>query len=484
MTSFRPNSWSTGLPPTGTTCGGAQALPAPAACRRTVLENGIRIITERVPEARSVALGILIDAGPRQESLEQCGLAHLTEHLLFQGTSNRDALRIARDLDLAGGHTGAFTARDYTCYHATVLDDHCTYALDLLGDLLLNSIFPEESLRREKQAILREIDSDHDAPHVRVNDLLKELAWAGHSLGRPIPGWPDSVQGLTREDVIYFVHEHYLPDRILIAAAGHLDHDDFVAQARDAFWRLLGASEQRDGLPPAHHSGIRIEHRALSQAYFALGIPAGGYAHEGRYALHVLTSLLGVGSSSRLFRQVREERGLVYDIGAEYHAYRDAGLVVIQGSTAPEQLRAVLELTLLELARLAWSAEPVSDEELWKARMQLRSQHLLAGESSSTRMSRLATQEFYFGRALAGEEILQGIAQVDGTALQRLRHDWLAPALTQIALAIVGPEAPVSYGLESLTDLLDQFGTPSAAPASEPSRAAGRVASRLGLPPL
>jgi predicted Zn-dependent peptidase len=478
MTSFRPNSWSTGLPPTGAASGGTRALPAPAGCRKTVLENGIRIVTQRLPGARSVSLGVLIDAGPRQEGPAQCGLAHLTEHLMFQGTSNRDALRIARDLDLAGGHTGAFTARDYTCYHATVLDDHCTYALDLLGDLLLNSIFPEESVRREKQTIRREIDSDHDAPHVGVNDLLKEQAWNGHRLGRPIAGWPDSMDGLTREDVIFFVHEHYLPDRILVAAAGNLDHDDFVAQARDAFWRLLGESDQASGPPPVYHSGVRIEHKALSQAYFALGLPAGGYAHEGRDALHVLTSLLGVGSSSRLFRQVREERGLVYDIGAEYHAYRDAGLVVIQGSTAPEHLRAVLELILLELARLAWSAEPVSDEELWKGRMQLRSQQLLGGESSSTRMSRLATQEFYFSRVLADEEILQGIALVDGDALQQLRHDRLASALTRIALAVVGPEAPACYSPETLTDLLDQFGSPPAAPASAPNSRA-RSALRL-----
>jgi predicted Zn-dependent peptidase len=208
--------------------------------QQTTLENGIRVVTESMPEARSLSIGILIDAGPRDESPGQGGLAHLTEHALFQGTSSRDARQIARLMDLAGGQVGAFTTRDYTCFHATVLDDYRTYALDLFGDVLLNSTFPAEALERETQSILSEISAAWDAPFERAGQLLKALAWPNHPLGRPVAGWADTVAALTREDVIYFVHQNYLPNRLIIAAAGHVEHLDFVAQVRVAFWRLLG----------------------------------------------------------------------------------------------------------------------------------------------------------------------------------------------------------------------------------------------------
>ncbi len=424
--------------------------------RKTTLENGIRVVTETMPEARSIAIGVVIDAGPRDEAPEQSGLAHLTEHALFQGTSSRDGLQIARWMDVAGGHIGAFTARDYTCLFATVLDDNRTYAIDLLADLLLNSTFPAEHLEREKQAILRELDGSHDAPAARVNQLLKAQVWPDHPLGRPVAGRPETVRALGRADVIYFVHEHYLPDRLIVAAAGSVDHADFLAQVRDGFWRLLGEGPRPDAAAAGHRPGAALEHAAVSQAYFALGLPAFPYAHAGRYALHVLNNLLGGGVSSRLFRRLREERGLVYQIGSEYHAYRDGGLLTVEGSTAPEHLVPVLGLCLLELVRLA-GGEPVGEEELWKARMNLRSHHLLGDENTNTRMSRLATQELYFGRHLPSEEVLAGVGGVDAAALGRLTADVLAHALPRAAVAVVGPETPDAFDRTGLEALLADF---------------------------
>ena len=187
---------------------------------KTTLENGIRIITDTMDNVRSIAMGVLVDAGPRDERAGEEGMAHLAEHLMFQGTSNRAAFEIASLMDMAGSSIGAFTSRDYTCYSATVLDDYRTYILELLGDILLNSVFPPANLESEKKAILREIPMSKDNPYERANSLMRSGVWGEHPLGRAIAGTPDTVQNFTREDVIYFVHENYLPGRMIIAAAG------------------------------------------------------------------------------------------------------------------------------------------------------------------------------------------------------------------------------------------------------------------------
>jgi predicted Zn-dependent peptidase len=399
-------------------------------------------------------MGFLIDAGPCSEQTHQSGLAHLTEHLLFQGTSNRNARQIARLMDLTGGQIGGFTTRDYTCYFALVLDEHRTYALDLFGDLFLNSTFSEKSLQREKEAILREMDAGRDAPDRRVHDLLKAHAWSGHPLGRTIAGSRESIERLSREDVIYFFHEHYTPDRMILAAAGQVEHQDFAAQARDAFWRLLG---DRDVIPPSRpvfHGGIVLEEAAVAQAYFALGIPAPAYGHADRYGIHVIATVLGGGMSSRLFRRLREERGLVYHVAAEYHAYRDAGMLVVEGSTAAEELQEVLTIILTEIQQLSSGVAILDDEEIWKATLQIRRQHLLDAENTNIRMSRLATQELYFGRHFPANEVLADIEAIDGSVLNRLMREWLAPALKQAAVAVVAPEAKNHYSTAGLANLV------------------------------
>lgn len=422
--------------------------PGPALGRRgplygkTSLENGIRVVTESMAEARTLSIGIVVEAGPRDERPEQAGLAHLTEHALFQGTSSRDAIQIARLIDSAGGQMGAFTTRDYTCYHATVMDDYRTYVLDLFGDLLLNSTFPGENLQREKQSILREIDGNRDAPRSRVEARMRAITWPGHPLGRPIAGRPETVEALTREDVIYFLHEHYHPNRIIIAAAGNVEHADFVAQVRDAFWRLIGESRPARPEPAEYRPGIASESAPVSQAYFSLGLPAFPFAHPDRHELHVLNNVLGGGISSRLFRRVREERGLVYDIGSEYQAYRDNGLLLVEGSTAPGCLASVLELTLDVIEGLASGSDPVQEEELWRAKMHIRGQHSIGSESTYTRMSRLATQELYLGRQVPSDIVLSLVEAVDCETLQRLAGDWLREALGRATIAVVGPETP------------------------------------------
>jgi predicted Zn-dependent peptidase len=312
--------------------------------KKSTLEHGLRVVTEKMPGQRSISMGILINAGPRDESVEQVGLAHLVEHVMFCGTSSRNATQIARLIDEAGGHMGGFTARDYTCYSATVLDEYFTYALDLFGDILLNSIFPQKSIDREKNAILREIEASGDRPYERAHDLLKAFAWPDHPLGRSITGSIRTISSLTREDIIYFVNENYLPNRIIVSAAGNIHHDDFVAQVRDAFWRMMDQNQPATHSTPNYQSGVTVEHVPVSQVYFALGLRLFPYADPERYGFHMLNNILGGGISSRLFRRVREKRGLVYHISSEYHAYWDGGMLVIEGCTAPENILEVLHM--------------------------------------------------------------------------------------------------------------------------------------------
>ena len=393
------------------------------AVRKTVLDNGISIVTEHVPNSHSVSMGILFDCGPQSESPTQSGLAHFCEHMLFQGTSNRNSTEINRFIDEVGGRVGAFTTRDFTCFVASVLGDYSYHALDLLGDLLLNSTFPEEHIERERQAIVCEIQSENDVPQRRAQDNLKNLVWPDQALGRPIAGDPESVARLTREDAIYFVHRHYTPDRMTIAAVGAVNHDDYVAQARDVFWRLFGEDNPPQYPRVASRPGFSFESSATKQAYFSIGIPSLPYTHESRYALHVLNEIIAGGSSSRLFQKLRDEAGLVYEIGSEYHAYRDAGPIVIEGSTLPENLYRVVGTILDEVHALAVWDKPADEEELNRSKTRIRSSHLMSGEDLETRMGRLASQQLYFGRPLPTDEITSQIDAVDVAALRSLARD-------------------------------------------------------------
>ena len=360
-------------------------------------------------------------------------------------------------MDVAGGQMGAFTARDYTCFNANVLDEYLTYATELFGDMLLNSDFPDENIEREKQAVLREIGLTRDTPTERVHQQLKQLMWPSQALGRAVHGNSESVERLTANDVRSFVRQHYTPDRIIIAAAGNVEHDALVDQIRDGFWRLTGTRPARKTTRSRFRSGVTLDASPVSQAYFAIGLEAPAYCAADRYQLFLLNSVLGGGMSSRLFRKLREERGLVYGISSELHAYRDAGAWVIEGSSAPEHLRTVVALAILELHQLATFETAIDEEELWTAKMQVRGQHLLAADNAHTRMSRLATQELYFGRQIPEAEILAEIETVTIADLQQTCRKQLLPAVDQLALSVVGPEASECYSQETLENLLGEF---------------------------
>ena len=407
-----------------------------------LLENGIRVITEQMPGSRSISIGVMVKAGPRDEQPHKAGLAHLLEHALFHGTSSRTSGEIARMIDTMGGRVAAFTGRDYTCFSAVVMDDHRTYVMDLLSDVLLNSVFPEQKLEYEKKVIISECEMEKDHPAERALSLLKSTMWQNHPLGMSIEGNSKTIAELTREDVIYFLHSHYLPDRITIAVAGNLDHEDIVAQVRDCFWRLKGHSEIDNPEKPLFTNGFVREDKDSSQAYFAVGLQAPSYDYLERYPVHIFNTVLGGGLSSRLYRKIREEKGLVYDIHSEYHAYMETGALVVSGSSRPDIVFSVVDEVIEILHGMVTGTDPVSEEELWQAKLYNIGQHHIDSEDPYSRMSRLLTQHFYFGRELPAEEVIQGLESVSTDSVAAVCGNLFMPFSDQVAASVVGPLKP------------------------------------------
>jgi predicted Zn-dependent peptidase len=381
------------------------------AVRRTTLENGVVVVTNRSTNSNVVALGVMVDAGPENDPPGKNGLAHLVEHAMFLGTSERTSAEIARFIDDAGGEINAFTSRDYTCYQALVARDYATYALDLLGGSLLNATFDENALELEKQAIANEIQQSKDDPQTRVHMMLRREAFQSGPLRRSIAGETQDVARITREDVVYFVQENYAPERIAVSAVGDIDHDDFVAQARDAFWRLTGSSAPRTTVDSPTGRGVAAERADVNQSYFSVGFPASKFDEPDRYLWHLLSSLLCGGLSSRLFRTLREN-GLVYHVDAEYLAYRRAGLFTVEGAADSSRLEETLDLIDAEFNRMIDAIDGVDEEDFVRAKRQLVSRYWLASESTHTRLSRLMTQQFYFGRPLGDSAIADGLEAV------------------------------------------------------------------------
>lgn len=409
-----------------------------ARFRQTTLDNGIRVVTERVGGARAVSIGVLLEVGTYHEPERMSGLAHFCEHLAFQGTSSRDARDIARLMDDAGGHVGGFTSRDFTVFYAHVLDDFATYALDLLGDILLNPVFPEAAVEREKRVISCEQEAAVDSPRLRAYEELRAWIWSDHPLGRPLAGSPDSVARITREDLIYFFHRNYVPQRVLVTAAGNILHEDFVAQTRDAFWRWMGEAVEPTRPPAKFSRGIRRCPSAVSQTYFTLGLPAPAYSAPERHAVHLLNQVLGGGLGCRLGLRLREEMGAVYDIESSYEAYHQAGLLSIAGATSSSQLALTLDAIVEELEALGTGRRAVNQEELLRAKRQLGAQILLGSDSTHSKMSRIATQVLYFGRCWSEEEQVAALEALTLDDLQACAASLVTGAREMSALSLVG----------------------------------------------
>jgi predicted Zn-dependent peptidase len=407
--------------------------------RRTVLPGGLRVITEAMPTVRSVSIGIWVGVGSRDESPALAGASHFLEHLLFKGTAQRSALDISAELDAVGGEMNAFTGKEYTCYHARVIDSDLPLAVDVLVDMVTRSRLAAPDVESERGVILEEIAMNDDDPDDVVHDLICTQAWGDSPLGRPIAGLVSDVEGLTREQIVGHHSAHYRPHEMVVAVAGNLDHDVVVGLVRDAFGSGLEVGGSPTGLRPSSSvvpfsAGACLVHRPTEQANLVLGLPGLHRLDERRHAAGVLTTALGGGMSSRLFQEVRERRGLAYSVYAFGAAYADTGLFGVYAGCAPGKAEQVLSLCREQLALAA--KDGLDTEELERAKGQLRGSIVLSLEDSGSRMSRIGKADLLQGEVVGLDE---AVARVNAVTLDDV-HDLAQYLLTpDPALAVVGP---------------------------------------------
>ncbi|HET7854117.1 MAG TPA: pitrilysin family protein [Candidatus Methylomirabilis sp.] len=385
---------------------------------KTVLDNGLVILTERMPAMRSVSIGVWIQVGSRNEEREQAGISHFIEHMAFKGTGKRSAEEIAAAIDSVGGTLDAFTSREYTCFSSKVLGEHLPLAVDLLADLLLNARLDPSDIEKEREVILQEIKMVEDAPDDQIHDLFAQTIWADHPLGRPILGWRETLRQIGRDEIVKHMDRYYRPDRVIISAAGDLDHDSLVDLVAAAFGGWGGRAHTGLAAPPVSRLTAVNEDRDLSQVHLCVGVGGLATAHRERYSLSVLNTILGGGMSSRLFQEIREKRGLVYSIFSYSASYRDGGLLVVYAGTSSDHYQEVVDLIQGELRNIR--DEPVRPADLRRAKEQLKGNLLLGLESTNSRMTRLAKMYMAFNRCFGLEEIIQGIEEVTPERLRQL----------------------------------------------------------------
>src|SRR6202163_4567331 len=403
--------------------------------RRQVLPNGLTVITEQMPHIRSVAIGIWLKSGSRDEDSEWNGISHFIEHMVFKGTETRSAEAIARQVDSIGGNMDAFTAKECIGFNIKVLDEHLPVAMDVLSDLVLNPLFDAADIGRERGVILEEIKMDEDNPDYLVHEIFTQNFWKDHPLGKPILGTKDTVKKFERDPVRDFYKQRFAPGNMIISAAGHLKHEPFVELVAKHFAHMKPVKNGFHGSPPKIVSRINMRNKkALEQVQICVGVPSHPIAHENRHASYILNTLLGGGMSSRLFQNIRERQGLAYSIYSDLSPYRDPGCLSVYAGTSRESASKVVQSVVSEFRKL--KAEPVPEEELRRSKAQLKGSLMLSLESSTARMSNLARQEMYFDRFYDLDELIEKIEAVTTEDLQSLANEFFHTEL--IAVTALG----------------------------------------------
>lgn len=414
--------------------------------RRTVLPGGLRVITESMPSMLSASLGIWVGVGSRDETPPLAGASHYLEHLLFKGTRRRSALQIASELDAVGGELNAFTAKEHTCYYATVLASDLPLAVDVVGDLVTSAVIRGADVENERGVIHEEIAMRDDEPADAVYDLFSEALFGDTPLGRPVFGTTQSITDLSRTQIAGYYRRRYRPQSMVVAAAGAVDHASVVAMVGKAFADRLTTDvdpdpiRTDDDVPTSPAKDIALIDRPTEQAHILLGGFTPGRHDERRYALSVLNTGLGGGMSSRLFQEIREKRGLAYSVGSSVSHYAGVGAYNVYAGCAPRNIDEVLGLIREELDRVA--AKGLTAEEVERAKGQLRGGTVLGMEDTGSRMSRIAKSELSFGEYRSLPEVLADVAAVTVQDVGDIAAEVLAGAL---CLSVVGPFADHNF---------------------------------------
>ena len=400
----------------------------------TALPNGVRVVTDPMPTVESVSVGVWVRAGARFEPLETNGVAHLLEHMMFKGTARRTAPEIAESIENVGGHINAYTAREVTAYYAKVLKDDVALAVDVIADIVQNSLFDEAELTRERSVVLQEIGQAHDTPDDVVFDHFQAVAFPDQALGRPVLGLPDVVGKMPRDVIAGFHDKHYRGGAVVLAAAGNIAHETLVGLAEEHFADVPGG-EPESYEASSYVGGERLETRDLEQIHFVMGFEGVPVGSDDYYALSVLSNLFGGGMSSRLFQEIRERRGLVYSIDTFLSGFSDGGVFGIYAGTGPELMDEFVPAVCGEISRLA---DSLGDVEIARARTQLKSGLLMGMESTGARSERAGQQMLLYGRVVSVAELVEKIDRVTPEMLANVARKTFS---TMPTLATVGPAA-------------------------------------------
>ena len=402
---------------------------------RAVFDNGLRLLTESMPDVRSVSLGAWLTRGSRDEDAEHPGIAHFVEHMLFKGTTSRSAEAIAQEVDSLGGHLDAFTAKECAGYYVKVLDEHLPRALDILSDLLLNPAFDAREIAREQKVVVEEIKMVEDTPDDLVFELYTARFWPDHALGRSILGTAESVRALDAATLRDYFARTYTAGSLVIAAAGHVEAGAVRELVGQAFGTLAAGTPPAPATAPEAAAGLLVRDKDLEQSHLCLGTRAYAHDHPDRYVTYVLNTVLGGSMSSRLFQNVREKRGLAYAVASSLAAYRDVGALTVYAGCDAASVSEVVDLVVAELRGM--KAAPMEESELRRAKDHLKGSLVLGLESTSSRMSQLARSEMYFGRQIDIDETLAALDRVTADDVQRVAADLFANG--NLAATVLGP---------------------------------------------
>ncbi len=403
--------------------------------QKTCLENGIKVVTEKMPHVRSVCIGIWVPTGSRHEAPEKNGISHFVEHMLFKGTDRRTSLDISTAVDSLGGEINAFTSREMTTYYIKVLDEHLDVALDILSDIFLHSRFDEKELEKERQVILEEIRMQEDQPEDHVHDLIQEVVWPNQPLGFPVAGREESVSSIDREGIIDFIEKRYSQKGMIISCAGNIEHEACVQAIHQGFGDYASVPGPSPLKPPTYHAGTRVLNKDLEQVHLCLSLPGLRQNHPDRYAFYALNTILGTNMSSRLFQEVREKRGMAYSVFSYLSSYIDSGSMTIYTGTGREKIRDVIEVIRNQLDDL--SSQAVSDQELSKAKEYMKGGLMLSLESSSSVMSRIAKQALYFESYQSVDDMVREIEGVTSEKILELASGSFRG--DKLSMAAIGP---------------------------------------------
>lgn len=410
--------------------------------KKYTCQNGVRIVLENIPTVRSVAIGVWIGTGSRNEDTQNNGISHFLEHMFFKGTKTRTAREIAESFDSIGGQVNAFTSKEYTCYYAKVLDTHAQFALDVLSDMFFNSTFVEEELKKEKNVVFEEIKMYEDTPDDIVHDLLSRAVYEDHPLGYPILGTEETLETFTGEKLQEYIHERYTPENVVISIAGNIS-DTFIQEVEKYFGSYEGGKSEREETKPVFHANRITRKKETEQAHLCIGFEGLKVGHEDVYSLIVLNNILGGSMSSRLFQEVREQRGLAYSVFSYHSAYQDSGIVTVYGGTGAKQLDVLFETIQETLDNL--KKEGITAKELNNSKEQLKGSLMLSLESTNSRMSRNGKNELLLKRHRSLDEITEQIDQVTKNSVDGLANSIFND---HYSVSIIGPDGELPKNLK------------------------------------